>query len=207
MIRAGIIGGAGYTAGELIRLLVNHPQAEIVFVHSTSNAGNRLSEVHGGLEGDTDMRFCDGFDLGTIDVLFLCSAHGESRKWLAAHDVPAGVRIIDLAQDFRDESEGFVYGLPEWQRDRIRTARRIANPGCFATAIQLALLPLAAAGLLRDEVHVTAVFWYTGREREVPPADGRAGHFFCCRTAVCGGGHSVCVFSSRRTNRSCGGCW
>ena len=153
MIRAGIIGGAGYTAGELIRLLVNHPQAEIVFVHSTSNAGNRLSEVHGGLEGDTDMRFCDGFDLGAIDVLFLCSAHGESRKWLAAHDVPAGVRIIDLAQDFRDESEGFVYGLPEWQRDRIRTARRIANPGCFATAIQLALLPLAAAGLLRDEVH------------------------------------------------------
>ncbi|MEF2792670.1 MAG: N-acetyl-gamma-glutamyl-phosphate reductase, partial [Alistipes dispar] len=106
MIRAGIIGGAGYTAGELIRLLVNHPQAEIVFVHSTSNAGNRLSEVHGGLEGDTDMRFCDGFDLGAIDVLFLCSAHGESRKWLAAHDVPAGVRIIDLAQDFRDESEG-----------------------------------------------------------------------------------------------------
>ena len=162
MIRAGIIGGAGYTAGELIRLLVNHPQAEIVFVHSTSNAGNRLSEVHGGLEGDTDMRFCDGFDLGAIDVLFLCSAHGESRKWLAAHDVPAGVRIIDLAQDFRDESEGFVYGLPEWQRDRIRTARRIANPGCFATAIQLALLPLAAAGLLRDEVHVTAVTGSTG---------------------------------------------
>ena len=162
MIRAGIIGGAGYTAGELIRLLVNHPQAEIVFVHSTSNAGNRLSEVHGGLEGDTDMRFCDGFDLGAIDVLFLCSAHGESRKWLAAHDVPAGVRIIDLAQDFRDESEGFVYGLPEWQRDRIRTARRIANPGCFATAIQLALLPLAAAGLLQDEAHVTAVTGSTG---------------------------------------------
>ena len=171
MIRAGIIGGAGYTAGELIRLLVNHPQAEIVFVHSTSNAGNRLSEVHGGLEGDTDMRFCDDFDLGAIDVLFLCSAHGESRKWLAAHDVPAGVRIIDLAQDFRDESEGFVYGLPEWQRDRIRTARRIANPGCFATAIQLALLPLAAAGLLRDEVHVTAVTGSTGAGVHRAPSD------------------------------------
>ena len=162
MIRAGIIGGAGYTAGELIRLLVNHPQAEIVFVHSTSNAGNRLAQVHGGLEGDTGMRFCDAYDLGAIDVLFLCSAHGESRKWLAAHDVPAGVRIIDLAQDFRDESEGFVYGLPELNRDRIRAARRVANPGCFATAIQLALLPLAREGLLREEVHATAVTGSTG---------------------------------------------
>ena len=146
MIRAGIIGGAGYTAGELIRLLVNHPEVEIAFVHSTSNAGNRLADVHGGLEGDTDMRFCDSYDLAAADVVFLCSAHGQSRLWLAGHEVPAGVRIIDLAQDFRDESEGFVYGLPELNRERIRRACRVANPGCFATAIQLALLPLAAAG-------------------------------------------------------------
>ena len=162
MIRAGIIGGAGYTAGELIRLLVNHPEVEIAFVHSTSNAGNRLADVHGGLGGDTDMRFCDSYDLAAADVVFLCSAHGQSRLWLAGHEVPAGVRIIDLAQDFRDESEGFVYGLPELNRERIRRACRVANPGCFATAIQLALLPLAAAGLLTDDVHVTAVTGSTG---------------------------------------------
>lgn len=162
MIRAGIIGGAGYTAGELIRLLTNHQQTELAFVHSTSNAGNRLTQVHGGLEGETDMRFCENPDLGSIDVLFLCSAHGQSRVWLSEHEVPAGVKIIDLAQDFRDESEGFVYGLPEMNRERIRRAERVANPGCFATAIQLALLPLAAAGLLQDEVHVTAVTGSTG---------------------------------------------
>lgn len=162
MIRAGIIGGAGYTAGELIRLLVNHPQVRLAFVHSTSNAGNRIADVHGGLEGDTELRFADTCDLASIDVLLLCSAHGESRKWLEANDVPAGVKIIDLAQDFRDESDGFVYGLPELNRDRIRTAERVANPGCFATAIQLALLPLAREGLLREEVHATAVTGSTG---------------------------------------------
>lgn len=162
MIRAGIIGGAGYTAGELIRLLVNHPQVEFAFVHSTSNAGNLLTEVHGGLEGETSMRFCEAYDLAAADVVFLCSAHGQSKGWLAEQSLPEGLRIIDLAQDFRDESEGFVYGLPEMNRGRIRQARRVANPGCFATAIQLALLPLAAAGLLEDEVHVTAVTGSTG---------------------------------------------
>ncbi len=162
MIRAGVIGGAGYTAGELLRLLVNHPQVEVAFVHSTSNAGNRIADIHGGLEGDTELRFASEYDLTQVDVLFLCSAHGQSRVWLSENDVPAGVRIIDLAQDFRDESEGFVYGLPEMQRDRICAAQRIANPGCFATAIQLSLLPLAAAGLLEDEVHVTAVTGSTG---------------------------------------------
>ncbi len=162
MIRAGIIGGAGYTAGELIRLLVNHPQVEIAFVHSTSNAGNLLTEVHGGLEGETTMHFCAEYDLASVDVVFLCSAHGQSRTWMAEQQLPEGLRIIDLAQDFRDESEGFVYGLPEMNRERIRKARRVANPGCFATAIQLALLPLAAAGLLEDEVHVTAVTGSTG---------------------------------------------
>lgn len=162
MIRVGIIGGAGYTAGELIRLLVNHPQVEITFVHSTSNAGNLLTEVHGGLEGETSMRFCAEYDLREVDVVFLCSAHGQSRVWLAEQQLPEELRIIDLAQDFRDESEGFVYGLPEMNRERIRRARRVANPGCFATAIQLALLPLAEAGLLEDEVHVTAVTGSTG---------------------------------------------
>lgn len=162
MIRVGIIGGAGYTAGELVRLLLGHPQAKIAFVHSTSHAGDRLAEVHTGLEGDTELRFCDAYDLAAVDAVFLCSAHGQSRQWLEANAVPAGVKLIDLSQDFRDESCGFVYGLPELQRARIRTAQRVANPGCFATAIQLALLPLAAAGLLRDEVHVTAVTGSTG---------------------------------------------
>lgn len=97
--------------------MVNHPQVRLAFVHSTSNAGNRIADVHGGLEGDTELRFADTCDLASIDVLFLCSAHGESRKWLEANDVPAGVKIIDLAQDFRDESDGFVYGLPELNRD------------------------------------------------------------------------------------------
>ena len=161
-MRVGVIGGAGYTAGELLRLLVNHPAAEIAFVHSDSNAGNALGDVHGGLLGETDLRFTAEYDLGAIDVLFLCSAHGRSREFLAANALPEGLRIVDLAQDFRDESEGFVYGLPELNRDRIRTAERVANPGCFATAIQLALLPLAAAGLLTGEVHVTAVTGSTG---------------------------------------------
>ena len=162
MIKVGIIGGAGYTAGELLRILVNHPEAEIVFVHSTSNAGNHLYDVHGGLFGDTDLTFSDSYDLDAVDVLFLCSAHGKSREFWEQNACPAGLKVVDLAQDFRDESEGYVYGLPEWQRDKIRAARKVANPGCFATAIQLALLPLAAAGLLKDTVHVTAITGSTG---------------------------------------------
>ena len=162
MIKVGIIGGAGYTAGELLRILVNHPEVEIVFVHSTSNAGNFLYDVHGGLFGDTQLRFSDSYDLHAIDVLFLCSAHGKSREFWAENARPAGLNVVDLAQDYRDESEGYVYGLPEWQRDRILGADKIANPGCFATAIQLALLPLAAAGLLKSTVHVTAITGSTG---------------------------------------------
>ena len=162
MIKVGIIGGAGYTAGELLRILVNHPEVEIVFVHSTSNAGNHLYDVHGGLFGDTDMTFSDSYDLSAVDVLFLCSAHGKSREFWEQNACPEGLKVVDLAQDYRDESEGYVYGLPEWQRDRIRAARKIANPGCFATAIQLALLPLAHAGLLKSTVHVTAITGSTG---------------------------------------------
>lgn len=160
-MKAGIIGGAGYTAGELLRLLVNHPDVEIAFVQSSSNAGNPVTQVHEGLVGDTDLVFTDSFDLGSVDVLFLCSGHGFSRKFWQEHEMPDNLKVIDLAQDFRDESDGYVYGLPEVNRDRIASARLVANPGCFATCIQLSLLPLAAAGLL-TEPHVTAITGSTG---------------------------------------------
>lgn len=162
MIRVGIIGGAGYTAGELLRLLVNHPDVEIVFVHSESNAGNLLSDVHEGLIGDTDLRFSSEYDLGAVDVLFMCGAHGKSGSFWTENPCPESLKVIDLAQDYRDESEGYVYGLPEWQKEKILGAAKIANPGCFATAIQLALLPLASKGLLGSEVEVTAVTGSTG---------------------------------------------
>lgn len=162
MVKVGIIGGAGYTAGELIRLLLNHPQVEIAFVHSSSNAGNPICQVHGGLWGETDLCFAADYDLSAIDVLFLCSAHGKSRAFWQENTMPEGLKVIDLAQDFRDESDGYIYGLPEWQRERIKGATKIANPGCFATAIQLALLPLASAGTLRNEVHITAITGSTG---------------------------------------------
>ena len=158
----GIIGGAGYTAGELIRLLINHPDAKIVFVHSESNAGNLISDVHSGLTGETDMRFSDRFDLSSVDTLFLCQGHGQSSAFWAANEMPGHLKVIDLAQDFRDESNGYVYGLPEINRERIAAATRVANPGCFATAIQLALLPLAASGRLKGDVHVTAITGSTG---------------------------------------------
>ena len=162
MIKVGIIGGAGYTAGELIRLLINHPEVEVVFIHSTSNAGNAVSDVHGGLIGENELRFTDSYDLNAVDLLFLCSAHGQSRKFWEENVAPATLKIIDLAQDFRDESCGYVYGLPEVNRGRIATTSRLANPGCFATAIQLALLPLASAGLLTSQVHITAITGSTG---------------------------------------------
>jgi N-acetyl-gamma-glutamyl-phosphate reductase len=161
-IKVGIIGGAGYTAGELIRLVVNHPEVEIRFVHSTSNAGNRITDIHTDLFGETDLTFTGTLSLNEIDVLFLCSAHGDSRKFLEANAVPERVKIIDLSTDYRDESNGFVYGLPELNKKRIVSASKIANPGCFATAIQLALLPLAANGLLKDEVHISGQTGSTG---------------------------------------------
>ena len=162
MVKVGIIGGAGYTAGELIRLLINHPAVEIAFIHSTSNAGNAVTDIHGGLIGETDLRFSAEYDLTAVDVLFLCSAHGQSRKFWEENPAPVTLKIIDLAQDFRDESCGYVYGLPEINRSRIASTTRLANPGCFATAIQLALLPLAANGLLKDQVHITAITGSTG---------------------------------------------
>ena len=162
MIKAGIIGGAGYTAGELVRILLNHPDAELTYVQSSSNAGNRLCDVHEGIYGETEMTFCEDFPLEDVDVLFLCSGHGKSTEFWSSRKCPSSLKVIDLAQDFRDESCGYVYGLPEINRERIRNARFVANPGCFATAIQLAVLPLASAGLLKGDVAVTAVTGSTG---------------------------------------------
>ncbi|ADQ17653.1 N-acetyl-gamma-glutamyl-phosphate reductase [Leadbetterella byssophila DSM 17132] len=160
-IKVGIIGAAGYTGGELLRILIHHPQAELVFANSQSQAGKPVYVTHTDLLGDTDLVFTADFPFHEVDVIFLCSGHGQSKKFLSEHDIPSHVKIIDLSTDFRDESEGFVYGLPELNRDRIKTAQRLANPGCFATAIQLALLPMANLGKL-GEVHVSAVTGSTG---------------------------------------------
>lgn len=162
MYKIGIIGGAGYTAGELLRLLVNHPAAEVAFVHSESHAGEPVALTHEGLWGDTDLVFSADAPLEQADVLFLCGAHGKSAQFWEANKMPKGLKVIDLAQDYRDQSEGYVYGLPEWQKAKIQGATKIANPGCFATAIQLALLPLAAKGLLKEAVNVTAITGSTG---------------------------------------------
>lgn len=160
-MKIGIIGGAGYTGGELLRILIHHPQAELVYVNSKSQAGKPVYSTHTDLLGDTDLMFSE--DLHTnIDVAFLCSGHSESKKFLAANPEFKSLKIIDLSTDYRDESEGFVYGLAELQRDKIRQANHIANPGCFATSIELALLPLASADLIHDEVHVSAVTGSTG---------------------------------------------
>lgn len=164
MIRIGIIGGAGYTAGELCRLLLNHPEAEIVFINSESNAGNLITDVHEGLYGETDMRFTDELPFEDVDVVYFCFGHGKSTQFLTDHYIPADIRIIDLAQDFRLAAEGndYVYGLPELNRTAILGAQHVANPGCFATCIQLGLLPLADAGLLQGDVSVNAITGSTG---------------------------------------------
>jgi N-acetyl-gamma-glutamyl-phosphate reductase len=160
-IKVGIIGAAGYTGGELLRILINHPSAEIVFANSQSQAGKPAHDTHTDLLGDTDLVFTSELPFDKVDVLFLCSGHGQSKKFLEENAVPGSVKIIDLSTDFRDESEGFVYGLPELNRERIKSADKVANPGCFATTIQLALLPLAKAGLL-GEIHVSAITGSTG---------------------------------------------
>ena len=168
-IKAGIIGGAGYTGGEMLRILVNHPNVEIAFVNSTSNAGNLISDVHTDLIGETDLKFVSDIPQD-IDVLFLCVGHGDAKKFLAANPINDHIKIIDLSQDFRlDENRNskilnrnFIYGLPELNRDQIKSAKNIANPGCFATCIQLGLLPLAAKGLIKNEVHINATTGSTG---------------------------------------------
>ncbi len=168
MINIGIIGGAGYTAGELLRILINHPSVNIKFVHSNSNAGNLLSAVHTDLIGETDLIFTDEADYAAIDVLFLCVGHGDAKKFVDATELPKHLKIIDLSQDYRHganpnaDTEGWVYGLPELNKSKIEKAQFVANPGCFATTIQLAVLPLAAKGLLKDDVHVNAITGSTG---------------------------------------------
>jgi N-acetyl-gamma-glutamyl-phosphate reductase len=165
-IKIGIVGGAGYTGGELIRLLIHHPQAEIIFIHSKSNAGNPVSKVHADLLGDTDLKFTSELD-ENIDVLFLCVGHGHAKKFLEEHKIADSIKIIDLSNDFRLTNNqklgtrNFIYGLPELNKEKIKSAENIANPGCFATCIQLGLLPLAKAGLL-NEVYTTGVTGSTG---------------------------------------------
>ncbi|MBQ3238634.1 MAG: N-acetyl-gamma-glutamyl-phosphate reductase [Bacteroidaceae bacterium] len=164
MIKIGILGAAGYTGGELIRLLVNHPEAEIVFANSESNAGNLVADVHEGLLGDTDLKFTDTMPFDEVDVVFFCFGHGKSEQFLQEHTIPAHVKIIDLAQDFRiaAPTHDYVYGLPEIHKAQIQQCQHLANPGCFATCIQLGLLPLAKAGLLTHDVAVNAITGSTG---------------------------------------------
>lgn len=161
MIKVGILGAAGYTGGELIRLLLNHPEAEIAFANSESNAGNRVSDVHESLYGETDLLFTSDMPFEQTDVVFFCFGHGKSKAFLSEHKIPANVRVIDLAQDFRLAPEA-VYGLPEIHKADIAKARFVANPGCFATCIQLGLLPLAKAGLIKHDVSVNAITGSTG---------------------------------------------
>ncbi|MEZ7893850.1 MAG: N-acetyl-gamma-glutamyl-phosphate reductase [Polaribacter sp.] len=167
MLEIGIIGGAGYTAGELIRLLLNHPEANINFVYSTSNAGNKLHKVHKDLIGSTEISFTSQINT-KVDTLFLCLGHGNSTTFLEKNNFSKNTKIIDLSNDFRlftdknFEGKDFVYGLPELDKTVIKTAKYIANPGCFATALQLAILPLAAKGLLNNDIHINAVTGATG---------------------------------------------
>ena len=188
-VRVGVLGAAGYTGGELIRLLLNHPEAEIVFANSESNAGNLVSDVHEGLIGETELKFTDQMPFDRVDVVFFCFGHGKSEQFLKEHTIPADVKIIDLAQDFRIKREkvivnsdkfptgegsaeansslftlpyNFVYGLPEINKEEICKAQHVANPGCFATCIQLALLPAAHLNLLKEDVSVNAITGSTG---------------------------------------------
>lgn len=173
-IRVGIIGSAGYTGGELLRILIHHPQVDIVFANSASNAGNKLYEVHNDLFGDTELTFSSDFH-SDIEVLFLCAGHGDARKFLESQTVDPAVKIIDLSQDYRlkantaYQGQHFVYGLPELNREAIKNAHYVANPGCFATNLQLSLLPLAAAGLLPDQIHINATTGSTGAGQKPGP--------------------------------------
>jgi N-acetyl-gamma-glutamyl-phosphate reductase len=160
MAKIGIVGAAGYTGGELLRILMHHPDVIITCAISNSQAGKLVSDVHTDLLGSCSLVFTK--DLIPVDVLFICSGHGESKKFLDSHSIPWHTKIIDLSADFRDESEGFVYGLPEFQKEKIKHATKVANPGCFATSIELALLPLAAQGLLVSDIHVSAITGSTG---------------------------------------------
>ena len=164
MIRVGIIGGAGYTAGELLRLLTGHPDVEICLVNSTSNAGNKITDIHCGLLGETDLVFTDELPLDSIDLLFFCTAHGDTKKFMDSHQLPDELKIIDLSMDYRIKSNehDFIYGLPELNRRHTCKSRYVANPGCFATCIELGLLPLAKEHLLKGDISVNAITGSTG---------------------------------------------
>ena len=174
-IKVAIAGGTGYTGGELFRILLNHPDVEIVAATTTSSEGVRVDSVHRDLIGETDL--CFGYELNDPDVIFLCLGHGISRQFVDTHDIKPECRIIDLGNDFRLDGDyagrHFVYGLCESAREEVRKAHDVANPGCFATAIQLAVLPLAAAGLINDEIHVTAITGSTGAGKK----PGETTHF------------------------------
>lgn len=174
MIKAGIVGGAGYTAGELLRILIHHPEVELAFVQSTSNAGKPIHAVHKDLIGEVDAVFTDEMKLDA-DVIFICSGHGKTREFLDTQTLPDAVKLIDLSNDFRLKSDthDFVYGLPELNLGDIKSAKRLANPGCFATAIQLGLLPLAQKGSLADDVHINAITGSTGAGQQ----PGRTTHY------------------------------
>ena len=163
-VRIGILGAAGYTGGELIRVLLNHPQAEIVFANSESNAGNKVYAVHEGLLGETEMEFTDEMPFDQVDVVYFCFGHGKSEAFLKEHSIPGHVKIVDLAQDFRiaAPSHDYVYGLPETHRPQISGCNHLANPGCFATCIQLAMLPALAHGLISGDIHVNGITGSTG---------------------------------------------
>ena len=163
MIKVGILGAAGYTGGELIRILLNHPEVELVFANSESNAGKKVYDVHEGLYGDTELAFSSDMPFDMVDVVFFCFGHGKSAAFLKEYSIPESVKIIDLAQDFRIKGDhDYVYGLPELYREEIAACRHLANPGCFATCIQEGLLPLAKAGLLTHDISVNAITGSTG---------------------------------------------
>lgn len=163
MIKVGILGAAGYTGGELIRLLLNHPEVEIVFANSESNAGNYVYDVHEGLLGETELKFTSEMPFDQVDVVYFCFGHGKSEAFLKEHDIPANVKIIDLAQDFRIKGDhDYVYGLPEIHKEETAKCQHLANPGCFATCIQIGLLPLAKAGLITKDIAVNAITGSTG---------------------------------------------
>lgn len=163
MIKAGIIGAAGYTGGELTRILLHHPKVEIDYCYSRSQAGKKISDIHTDLLGDTDLVFTDEFHQ-EIDVLFLCLPHGETKPFLENHPLSPTTKIIDLSNDFRLKRDAgdYIYGLPELNKNSIKQAAKVANPGCFATAIQLALLPLASRNLLQNDIHISAITGSTG---------------------------------------------
>jgi N-acetyl-gamma-glutamyl-phosphate reductase len=164
MIKVGVIGGAGYTAGELLRILIHHSEVEIGFIHSTSNAGNAVHSIHKDLVGELDVRFTAVLDFDSVDVIFICSGHGKSKAFVDKHNLQESLKIVDLSNDFRLNAEGnaFVYGLPEINLEAIKSSNHIANPGCFATAIQLGILPLAGKQALKEDIHVNAITGSTG---------------------------------------------